>query len=184
MYRFGYFDARWMMGARSLDGKVVILINDVNVPPYVVPSTFTGREGQPYTKPQQMQMVVARFEEAQPYAEAYAKHRFGDVCKSMTPSTDTWQPVIHEKEQDLQPAKVSDGSEAYNCDSADGPRTAYIVSRNSLFRGQNYAFWTAAPSSILCALDRCTQAREQSRRGARPRRRLGFRCSTCCPPFV
>jgi len=162
MYRFGYFDARWMMGARSLDGKVIILINDVNVPPYIVPSPFTGREGQPYTRPQQMQMVVARFEEARPYAETYAKHRFGDVCKSMTPSPDTWQAAIHEKGQDLQPAKVSDGSVAYNCDSSDGPRTAYIVSRNALFQGPNYAFWTAAPSSILCAPDRCAQAREMA----------------------
>src|SRR5215470_6716494 len=34
MYRFGYFDARWMVGGRSLDGKVIILIDDVNVPPY------------------------------------------------------------------------------------------------------------------------------------------------------
>jgi hypothetical protein len=160
MYRFGYFDARWMMGARALDGKVVILINDVNVPPYVVPSPFTGREGQPYSRPQQMQMVVERFEEAQPYAEVYAKHRFGDICKSMMPSTDTWRPVIHEKGLDMQPVKVSDGSVAYSCDSSDGPRTAYIVSRNTLFQGPNYAFWTAAPSSILCSPDRCAEARE------------------------
>src|SRR5215469_9395013 len=110
MYRFGYFDARWMMGARSLDGKVVILINDVNVPPYVLPSPLTGREGQPYNKPQQMQMVVARFQEGQPYAEVYAKHRFGDICKSMTPSTGTWQPVVHDKGLDMQPVKISDGS--------------------------------------------------------------------------
>lgn len=162
MYRFGYFDTRWMMGARSLDGKVVILIDDVNVPPYVLPSPFTGSEGQAYSKPQQMQMVVARFQEAQPYAELYAKRRFGDICKSMTPSTDTWRPVLHDTGQDLPPAKVSDGTVAYSCDSSDGPRTAYIVSRNTLFQGSNYAFWTAAPSSILCSPDRCAEAREMA----------------------
>lgn len=71
MYRFGYFDVRWMMGARSLDGKVIILINDVNAPPYVLPGPFTGREGQPYGQPQQMQMVVAQFQQAAPYARIY-----------------------------------------------------------------------------------------------------------------
>ena len=162
MYRFGYFDVRWMMGARSLDGKVIILINDVNAPPYVLPGPFTGREGQSYTKPQQMQMVVANFQEAQPYAEIYAKRRFSNICKSMTPSTDTWQPSIREKTQDLPPARVSDGSVAYNCDSSDGPRTAYVFSRNVLVQGQNYAFWTAEPVSVLCLPERCAQAREMT----------------------
>lgn len=33
MYRFGYLDVRWMMDVRSLDGKVIIRVNDPNVPP-------------------------------------------------------------------------------------------------------------------------------------------------------
>jgi hypothetical protein len=37
MYRFGYFDVRWMMNIRSLDGKVIIRLDDPNVPPYVLP---------------------------------------------------------------------------------------------------------------------------------------------------
>jgi len=32
MYRFGYLDVRWMMDARSLDGKVIIRIDDPNGP--------------------------------------------------------------------------------------------------------------------------------------------------------
>jgi len=163
MYRFGYFDVRWMMGARSLDGKVIILINDANVPPYVLPGPFTGREGQPYNKPQQMQMVVARFQDAQPYAEIYAKHRFGDICKSLTPSSETWQPAIHDKpDNSPPPVKVSDGSVSYSCDSSDGPRTAYVFSHNTLFQGQGYAFWVAEPVSILCSPERCAQAREMT----------------------
>jgi len=162
MYRFGYFDARWMMGARSLDGKVIILVNDVNVPPYVLPGPYTGREGQPYGKPQQMQMVVSQFQEAQAYAEIYAKHRFGGVCKSLEVSSDNWQPAIRSGVDDLPPARRSDGSVSYHCDGSDGPRIATVFSHNTLFQGPNYTFWTAQPVSILCSPDRCAQAREMA----------------------
>ena len=67
MYRFGYFDVRWMMDIRSLDGKVIIRIDDVDVPPYALPAPNTGRPGQPYFKPQQFQMVVDNYREAQPW---------------------------------------------------------------------------------------------------------------------
>ena len=49
MYRFGYFDVRWMMDVRSLDGKIILRIDDVNIPPYVLPGPNTGSNGQPYT---------------------------------------------------------------------------------------------------------------------------------------
>jgi hypothetical protein len=162
MYRFGYFDVRWMMGARSLDGRVIILISDANVPPYVIPSFNTPREGQPYTKPQQFQMVVSRYQEAQPYAETYAKHRFGDVCKSMTPTASTWQPTVRQRPDDVSPAKRSDASVSFNCDSTDGPRIATVALRTNLFQGQNYAYWTAEPVSVLCSPDRCAQAYEMA----------------------
>lgn len=158
MYRFGYFDARWMMGVRSLDGKVIIRISDVNVPPYVLPGPSTGREGQPYVKPQQYQMVVERFQEPQAYAETYAKHRFGDVCKTMNPSGTGWTPTLPASWSDPQ-SRSSDGSVAYTCDTTDGPRIATVFTRNALFQGRGYAFWTATPISILCAPDRCDQAR-------------------------
>jgi hypothetical protein len=87
MYRFGYFDVRWMIDARSLDGKTILRLSDANVPPYVPPGPHTGPEGQPYVKPQQFQMVVAKVQSADSYAELYAKHRFSEVCKSMTPRT-------------------------------------------------------------------------------------------------
>jgi hypothetical protein len=162
MYRFGYFDARWMIGARSLDGKVIILVNDVNVPPYVLPGPNTGREGQPYGKPQQMQMVISQFQEAQPYAEIYAKHRFRGICNSLAPSSESWQPTVRFGHDDLNPSRRSNGSVSYNCDSTDGPRIATVFSRNTLFQGPNYAFWTAEPVSILCSPDRCAQAREMA----------------------
>lgn len=161
MYRFGYFDARWMMGVRSLDGKVVIRINDVNVPPYALPSPSVGREGQPYIKPQQYQMVVARFQDAKEYAEQYAKHRFGEVCKTMKPSANAWSPVLPAAWVDsTHPG--SSGAVAYTCDTSDGPRIADVFAFTALFNGQGYGFWIATPVSILCAPDRCAQAQSMT----------------------
>jgi hypothetical protein len=157
MYRFGYFDARWRMGVRSLDGKVVILINDVNVPPYALPGPNTPPEGQPYTKPQQFQMVVERFQEPQAYAATYAKQRFGSVCKTMTPSGAGWMPTLPASWSDPK-AQTSNASVSYDCTTSDGPRIATVFTSNALFQGQGYGFWVATPISILCAPDRCNQA--------------------------
>jgi hypothetical protein len=51
MYRFGYFDVRWMMDVRSLDGKVILRIQEANVPGYSLPGPGTGPEGTPYSRP-------------------------------------------------------------------------------------------------------------------------------------
>lgn len=157
MYRFGYFDARWMMGVRSLDGKVVIRINDVNVPPYALPSPQTGREGQAYIKPQQFQMVVESFQNAKDYAERYAKHRFDGICKTMKPSEATWSPKLPADWVDSSHSGSS-GVVAYTCDTSDGARIADVYAYTALFQGQGYGFWIATPVSILCSPDRCQQA--------------------------
>lgn len=157
MYRFGYFDARWRMGVRSLDGKVAILINDVNVPPYAVPSPYTPPAGQPLIKPQQYQMVVERFQQGQTYAATYAKQRFGSVCKTMSSTTATWTPTLPAS-WSAGGAQSSDGTVSYACTTTDGPRTATVFTRNVLIQGQGYSFWVATPVSVLCAPDRCKQA--------------------------
>src|SRR6202046_2897989 len=94
MYRFGYLDVRWMMDIRSLDGKVVIRINDPNIPPYVLPGPHSGQVGQLASKPRQDQMVVDNFQEARAYAEKYSRHRFGTVCSSMTEQDADWKPAM------------------------------------------------------------------------------------------
>lgn len=157
MYRFGYFDARWRMGVRSLDGKVVILINDVDVPPYALPSPYLPPEGQPYQKPQQFQMVVERFQRGQDYAATYAKHRFGSACKTLIPTTSAWTPTLPAS-WSAESAQSSDASLSYNCTTTDGPRIATVFTRNALIQGQGYAFWIATPISVLCAPGRCKQA--------------------------
>lgn len=142
MYRFGYFDVRWMMDARSLDGKIIIRIDDINVPPYALPGVHTGREGQPYSKPQQFQMIVSSYREGQPYAELYAKHRFTDVCKSMNPRQADWSPALPAAWSNNGAMRSSQGAVSYDCSTSDGPRVALVYARTSLFAGD---FWTVDP---------------------------------------
>lgn len=133
MYRFGYFDVRWMMDVRSLDGKTIIRIDDVNVPPYTVPGPHTGRDGQPYIKPQQFQMMVSNFQQAQPYGDTYAKHRFAGVCTTLTPRQPAWAPTMPTDWQLPSGQQTTTASLAYDCATSDGPRVAALYLRTTLY---------------------------------------------------
>jgi hypothetical protein len=156
MYRFGYFDVRWMMEARSLDGKIIIRINDVNVPPYSLPGPHTGTEGQRNFKPQQYQMITARYREGQTYAESYAKRRFAAVCKTMNPRTADWKPTFPPEMKDDPGSRSTDGIVSYDCDSSDGPRIATIFVHSNL--NPEGTIWFAFPVSILSTPDRAALA--------------------------
>lgn len=156
MYRFGYFDVRWMIDVRSLDGKVIARISDANAPPYALPSPHTGREGQPYTKPQQFQMVVSSYKDGQSYAELYAKHRFAEVCKSMTPRQGDWKPTIPAAWKPDPGTKSSEGSVSYDCNTSDGPRVATVYAATTLYPSS--AFWVATPISLITTPDRAAVA--------------------------
>jgi hypothetical protein len=152
MYRFGYFDVRWMMDIRSLDGKVILRIDDVNVPPYALPGPHTGREGQPYSKPQQFQMIVSNYREGQAYAELYGKRRFSSVCKTLNSRQPDWTPGMPAAWKNDPGTKSSEGGVAYNCDTSDGPRIASVYVRTSVFPSSG--FWVVDPViSILAAPD-------------------------------
>lgn len=152
MYRFGYFDVRWMIDARTLDGKVVLRIDDVNIPPYVLPGANSGREGQPYTRPQQFQMMVSGYKEAQPYGETYAKHRFGSVCTSMTAHAANWSLTMPPNWQLPAGVKSSQASLAYDCTTSDGPRTVELFLRTQMLQN---GLWTVDPIiSIIASPDR------------------------------
>ncbi len=144
MWRFGYFDVRWGMNVRSLDGKLFIRINDPNVPPYVLPGPHTGRAGQPYFKPQQMQMMVSNFQQAQPYAEGYAHRLFRSVCPSMTPRAVSWTPAMPPAWQLAPGTQSTQASLAYDCPSSDGPRIAEIYVRTQMPNNGN-GLWLADP---------------------------------------
>lgn len=153
MYRFGYFDVRWMMDVRSLDGKVIFRIDDVNIPPYALPGPNTGRDGQPYFKPQQFQMMVSSYRDGQRYAEFYAKHRFADVCKTLNPRANDWTPNLPAAWKENPDTRSSEGSVAYDCASSDGARVASVYARTNLYTSSN--FWMVDPViSIVAAPDR------------------------------
>ena len=156
MYRFGYFDVRWMMEARSLDGKIIIRINDVNVPPYTMPGPQTGREGSRNFRPQQYQMMVARFRDGQNYAESYAKNRFSKTCTTMNPRTVAWTPTFPAEMKDAPGTRFTDGSVSYDCDSSDGPRIADVFVHTNV--NPEGTIWFALPVSILASPDRAAFA--------------------------
>lgn len=143
MYRFGYFDVRWMMDVRSLDGKVIIRIDDASVPPYALPGPHTGPPGSPYFKPQQFQMVVDNYREAQPYAETYAKHRFSNVCSALTPRMQDWTPTMPQAWLTFPGSRETQTTVSYNCTTGDGPRIVSVFARSKLHAESG--FWNIDP---------------------------------------
>jgi len=154
MYRFGYFDVRWMMDIRSLDGKVIIRIDDPNVPPYVLPGPHSGPAGHPAIKPQMYQMMVDNYREAQPYAETYAKHRFSGVCKSFTPRKSDWTPTMPPAWRSDPGTRVTLATIAYDCATSDGPRIVIVYARNTLHPGNG--LWQVDPLLSLIATPEAT----------------------------
>jgi len=149
MYRFGYFDVRWMMDARSLDGNVVIRIDDPNVPPYVLPGPHSGPAGHPAIRQGMFQMVVDNYREAQPYAESYAKRRFGSSCGAMTPRASDWTPALPQSWRDQQGARTTEASIAYDCTTSDGPRTINVYARSTIIG--NDGLWVVDPIISIIA---------------------------------
>lgn len=133
MYRFGYFDVRWMMDVRALNGKVIIRIDDPNVPPYVLPGPHSGPAGQAAIKPQQYQMIVDNYRDGQDYAEKYAKQRFAGVCKTWVPTKSAWRPTIPGAWRTDGASRVTEGTAAYDCSTSDGPRTINVYARSTLY---------------------------------------------------
>jgi hypothetical protein len=149
MYRFGYFDVRWAMIVRSLDGNVIIRIDDPGVPPYELPSVHSGAVGHLDNKPNQYQMVVENYEDASIYAPAYAKKLFTGVCTSLTPNTSAWTPNLPGPWQAVAGAKVTQASLGYDCATSAGARVVNVFARDSLPPGQG--FWTVDPIISILA---------------------------------
>jgi hypothetical protein len=163
MYRFGYFDVRWMTDVRSLDGKIIIRIDDANVPPYTLPGPHTGRDGQPYSKPQQFQMMVSAFRTGESYAELYAKGRFSGVCRTMTPRQTDWTPAMPRAWQIASGGSSSEGSVAYDCMTSDGPRMIDVFVRTTLYRRTD--LWVVDPViSVIAAPSNVHLARSMVQR--------------------
>jgi hypothetical protein len=164
MYRFGYFDVRWMMDVRSLDGKVIIRINDPNIPPYVLPGPHSGPAGHVAYRPGMWQMVVDNYQEARPYAESYTRRRFASVCNSLTPAQSDWKPTMPPqwKEQD-NPVRITDASLAFNCETSDGPRIANAYAVTAV-HGRDGLWMVDLMITVLATPDRMAQARSMTQR--------------------
>jgi len=162
MYRFGYFDVRWMMDIRSLDGKVIIRISDPDVPPYVLPGPHSGPAGHPAIRPKMFQMVVDNYQEAKPYAESYTKRRFASVCTSLTPAQPDWTPTMPPAWHEIDtPVRITDASLAFNCDSSDGPRIANTYAVTAI-HGHDGLWMVDVLITVLATPDRLQQARSMT----------------------
>ncbi|GEM_PF-930666 len=154
MWRFGYFDVRWMMSVRSLDGAMIVRVSDASVPAYVLPSATTGSQGQAYVKPRQFQMIVSDYRPGVDYARLYAAHRFKSTCRilALQPG-DSWQPQMRNAMADLQGAtRVTQGSVTYSCQSAAGLRMAVVYARTVQYPTQSGAgFWLVSPVVSILA---------------------------------
>jgi hypothetical protein len=149
MYRFGYFDVRWMMDIRSLNGNVIIRISDPNVPPYVLPGPHSGPAGHPAIRPQMYQMVVDNYRSAQSYAESYAKRRFSSTCSSMTSRASDWTPAMPSGWQNEAGARATQASIAYDCATSGGPRIINVYARTTIHG--NDGLWMVDPIISIIA---------------------------------
>jgi hypothetical protein len=159
LYRFGYFDTRWMVDARSPDGKIILRLNDASVPPYSLPGPNLPREGMPYVKPQQYQMMVERYRTGQSYAEMYARSRFKSVCQSLTPRPEDAKPAPSAT-TNAGGQTVTEGSATYDCATSDAPRIASVYARSVLYPAPSN-YWVLDPViSALVTPDNATASAE------------------------
>lgn len=161
MYRFGYFDVRWMMDTRSLNGKVIIRIDDPNIPPFVLPGPHSGPAGHAAIRPNMFQMMVDNYRDARTYAESYAKRRFGSTCTSMTPRTSDWTPTMPQDWLNEPGAKTTEASIAYDCATSDGARVVELYARSTIHG--NDGLWVVDPMiSIIATPDKLPLAQQMT----------------------
>jgi hypothetical protein len=147
LWRFGYFDARWMMTVRSLDGAMIVRLGDVSVPPYALPGPSTGSQGQPYSKPQQFQMMVSAYRTAAEYVRLYGAHRFKGVCSILAAQPGSgWKPKLPSSFAAVNAVRFSQASIAYSCQSNAGLRTADVYARTVEYPASyGTGFWIVDP---------------------------------------
>jgi len=147
-YRFGYFDVRITVDMRSPDGNIVVRFDDANIPPYALPGPNKPAVGKPYNKPQQFQMMVEKYRDAQSFAQTYGQSRFKSVCTTLTPQTGSWKPTMPPGMQQPPPDQTSQASLDFTCTSSAGPKLASVFVRTNLY--SKSAFWQADP--VLSAI--------------------------------
>jgi len=152
LFRMGYSDYRPMVDLRSPDGKVSVRLGDVSIPTYSVPNQIHSREGGVVDLGEQAQLTVARLRNGQEYASLYARSRFKDVCKTLTPQAVNGPPPVPDQPETPDVQGVSPGQAAFSCDG----RTAYVYDKVASYG----AFWQVhSLMSFLAPPDQVPAAR-------------------------
>lgn len=136
LFRLGYSDERGMVDLRSPDGSVEIRLGDVAIPTYAVPNQFHNREGEIYDLGAQAHLIVARYRTGPEFAVLYAHGRFGEVCRK--PQADAGIgdfSVPDYAPGETSPVEASTGQIAYRCETAAGPRVAFVYVKTALYQG-------------------------------------------------
>jgi hypothetical protein len=135
------------MTVRSLDGAMIVRLDDVSVPPYALPGPDTGSQGQIYSKPQQFQFMVSNYRSGDTYARLYATHRFKGVCKVLSTKPGSgWRPKLPPNFALQGEQQTSQGSVSYNCQTAAGVRTANVYARTTQYPSSyGTGFWVVDP---------------------------------------
>ena len=129
LYRIGYSDIRPMLDMQSPDGAIGIRIGDVAIPIYAPPDRLHA-EGKLNDLGAQAQGRFARYRTGKEFAALYAQSRFQSICQTLTlrkvearfplpVNVTLWNPAGH----------PSDGEAAFECQTSQGPRIAYVFAR-------------------------------------------------------
>jgi len=141
LYRFGVLDPRPMTDMTSPDGKTNIRLGDANVPPFtpLTPTLMSlgWREGRRYSPNGVAQEVVANYRPGWVFADIYGQARFGPLCRNLRLKEMKKVPPIHENPQ----ARTTAGEALYACDSADGPKVAYVFAETQYTPMQSTGVW-------------------------------------------
>jgi hypothetical protein len=123
-----------MVDMVSPDGKINIRFGDYRIPPYATLSAtmrqLGWREGHPYAPRNMSQGMVA---------DLYGQARFSSQCTHLNlKSMKKANPVHPSNEANTT---TTAGEVVYTCDSADGPRVAYVFAETHLIEMQGIGTW-------------------------------------------
>jgi hypothetical protein len=142
-YRFGPLDPRAMVDMTSPDGKTNLRFGDANVPPFATLSqsmrSLGWREGRAYSPNGVAKEVVANYRPGWVFADLYGQARFSSGCRSLKLKAMNQVPPIHPNTG----ARITAGEALYSCDTAAGPKAAYVFAETQLTQMQSSGVWLA-----------------------------------------
>jgi hypothetical protein len=140
-YRFGPLDPRAMVDMTAPDGKTNLRFGDANVPPFTTLSatmrSLGWHEGRQYSPNGVAREVVANYRPGWVFADLYGQARFSPLCQSLRLKEMKQLPPIHESPG----ARTTAGEVLYTCDTAAGPKAAYVFAETQMTQMQSVKQW-------------------------------------------